>query len=274
MKIIKKISLKNIIIILLFSILLVYGKAKLQYKGSTEYFLANTYSYAGFENGKNLTISQRLKREATKCGKDYAFSDWTFEKEAQVYRNNNIWGCTAEYYKAKEICPMNLKTYNDAYTQNYDLPLEWFNDLLSKSTNQRMGAKVFGCNLEKDSSTCSFIENNTFLRFQLFCSIMGAYYPDECDDLIAKKARTPQFVSDEEGNLTKVQKTEEQIVEDYIRNVVKTRSPIKNIKFVVVKEKDPKFLRAFIFTDLSNSNTKCEGDIGANILINIVKDLQ
>ena len=262
---------KLIIIIVIASFVICYSRTNLRNSGSISFLFNNEiYQYSGDGiNNLPMTISDRIKKEVEKCGIGYAISDWTFEKDVEIYRNNSIWGCTAEFYKEdNDICPMNLKIYNSAYNQNYNLPKEWFYDLLKKSSNKD-DPHIYGCSIE-NLENCQFIKENNFFRYQLFCSIMNSISPTECNQILQDKLKTPQFLKDNSGNLTEIRKTNKEITEEFINNIVRTRSPIKNFRFAVIKEKDERFLRVFIITDLSNNNYKCEKNAMDLKLISII----
>jgi len=97
--------------------------------------------------------------------------------------------------------------------------------------------------------------------------------PVKCEEIIDEMARKPAY-TDIEGELVEIKRSVKNAREHYINQIVSTRNPIRNLKFVIIKEKDPRFLRAFILTDLDDNNTRCEGNKGSLKLISFVNSLE
>jgi len=128
---------KGIIIVILASLIIATTKANLKNNSSLAYSVSDIYRFAGIDkNGKKMTIANRVKKEADDCLDGYAFSSWSFEKEAQLYRNDTIYGCTGAVYGRDNKCleSENLKTKNNAYLGNYVLEDGWFDDLSLKAS--------------------------------------------------------------------------------------------------------------------------------------------
>lgn len=266
---------KNIVIIIITALVICFLRSNLKNSSSLAFSLSNEiYQFTVDKLGKKTTIASRVKEEASKCGVGYAISDWTFEKEAEIYRNNTIYGCTAELYGKKNNChePVNLKLLNNAYNSNYVLENGWWQDLYSVSSTKE-SPKIFDCNFKNGKSSCENIEKYGFFKFQIFCSIQGTMNPVKCEEIIDEAIRKPNYV-EIDGETVEIKKSIRQAREEYIDNIVKNRNPIKNIKFVIIREKDDRFLRALILTDLSDQNRDCEGNIGILRLIEFANDLQ
>lgn len=265
---------KNIALIAFSVFLICVLRGNLKNGTSLAFSLSNEIYQFSVKNGKKMTIASRVKEEAEACGSGYAVSDWTFEKEAEIYRNNTIYGCTAEIYGKKHNCaePMNLKLLNNAYNNNYILERNWWDDLYAVSSTSQ-SPKVFDCDFVNGKSSCENIDKYGFFKFQIFCSIQGTVNPVKCEEIIEEAIRKPTYV-EIDNEIVEIKKNRKQAREEYIDNIVKSRNPIKNIKFVILREKDDRFLRALILTDLSDQNRDCDGHIGTLRLIEFANDLQ
>lgn len=266
---------KGIIIVILASLIIAVAKANFKNNTSLAYSISNDiYRFAGVDkNGKKMTIANRVKKEADECLDGYAFSSWSFEKEAQLYRNDTIYGCTGSAYGRDNKCleSENLKTKNNAYLGNYVLEDGWFDDLLLKASSIE-SPKVYECDFT-NGKMCPEVEKYGFFKFQIFCSIQGVMNPVKCEEIIDEMIRKPAY-AEVDGELVEIKRSTREIREHYINQIVSTRNPIRNLKFVIVKEKDPRFLRALILTDLDDNNTRCEGNKGALKLISFVNSLE
>ena len=121
---------KNLAIIVIATLVISVAKSNLKNGTSLAYSLSNEiYQFAGYDKiGNKLSIAQRVKQEADYCKDGYVVSDWTFEKEAQLYRSNTIYGCPSKIYsKNSTKCEksVNIKTLNNAYNGNYILEESW-----------------------------------------------------------------------------------------------------------------------------------------------------
>jgi len=268
-------NFKGILIVVIASLLIAIAKANFKHTKSIAYAISNDlYKFAGVDiYGKKMTIANRIKKEADDCLDGYAFSSWSFERDAQIYRNDTIYGCTGAVYGDNRACyeSENLKTKNNAYVGNYVLEDGWFEDLLLKSSDIK-SPKVFECNF-KDGKICPEIEKVEFFKFQIFCSIQGTMNPVRCEEIIDNMVRRNRYV-EVDGDLVEVKMSPKEAREHYINQIVNTRNPIKNLKFIIVKEKDPRFLRAIILTDMSDSNMRCDGNLGSLRLISFVNSLE
>jgi len=266
---------KGIAIVIFASLIIAVSKGNFKNNSSLAYSLSNNiYRFAGVDaTGKPMTIASRVKKEADSCLSGYAVSTWTFEKEAQIYRNDTIYGCTGSVYGKDNNCleAVNLKTVNNAYLGNYSLETGWFEDLILKSS-PKDDPKVFECDFTKDKK-CPEIEKSGFFKFQIFCSIQGTMNPVKCEEIIDEIVKSSSYteIGDE---LLEIKRSVKDMKEHYINQIVYTRNPIKNLKFVIVKEKDPRFLKAIILTDMDDKNSNCDGNIGTLKLISFANSLQ
>jgi hypothetical protein len=154
---------------------------------------------------------------------------------------------------------------------NYVLEDGWFEDLMLKSSTKD-APKVYECDFEKNKK-CPEIEKTEFFKFQIFCSIQGTINPVKCEEIINEFARKSNYAQIDD-DLVEIKRSSKEAREHYINQIVYTRNPIKNLKFVIVKEKDPRFLKAIMLTDMDNNNKNCDGNIGTLKLISFVNDLQ
>ncbi len=267
---------KNLAIIIVATFIISVAKANLKNGTSLAYSLSNEiYQFAGHDKLDNkLTIAQRVKQEADYCKDGYVVSDWTFEKEAQLYRSNTIYGCPSNIYdKHSTKCEhaVNIKTLNNAYNGNYILEDSWWQDLyLLSSTKEH--PKLYECNFN-DGEICPEIAKYWFFKFQIFCSIQGVSNPIKCEEIIEEAIRKPKYI-EYNNELVEVKRSLKQAREDYINQIVKNRNPIINLKFIIIREKDDRFLRAIMMTDLSDENSICEGNIGKLRLLKFAEELE
>lgn len=270
-----KANWKGVVIVLLASLIIAVVKANFENSNSLAYSISSDiYRFAGFDaKGEKMTIAKRVKKEADECLGGYAVSTWTFEKEAQIYRNDTIYGCTGGAYGKQNDCfeAINLKTMNSAYLGNYVLEDGWFEDLMLKSSTKD-APKVYECDFTKDKK-CNDIETNGFFKFQIFCSIQGTTNPVKCEEIIDEFVRKPSYaqIGDE---LLEVKRSNKEAREHYINQIVYTRNPIQNLKFVVIREKDPRFLKGILLTDMDNGNKNCDGNKGTLRLISFANSLE
>ena len=266
---------KGIAIVLIASFIIAVSKANFKNSNSLAYSFSNQiYRFAGVDaKGEKMTIASRVKKEADECLGGYAISTWTFEKEAQLYRNDTIYGCTGSAYGRESDCfeSVNLKTINNAYAGNYALEDGWFEDLILKSSSKD-APKVYECDFAKDKK-CPEIEKTEFFKFQIFCSIQGTMNPVKCEEIIDNFIRRPVY-AEVDNDLVEIKRSRKEAREYYINQIVYTRNPIKNLKFVIVKEKDPRFLKAIMLTDMDDRNSNCDGKKGIAKLISFANSLE
>jgi len=270
-----KTNWKGVAIVLVASLIIAIAKSNFKNNSSLAYSLSSDiYRFAGFDaKGDRMTIAKRVKKEADECLGGYAVSSWTFEKEAQIYRNDTIFGCTGSAYGKEEDCfeAVNLKTVNSAYAGNYVLEDGWFEDLMLKSS-PKDAPKVYECDFTSDKK-CPEIQKAGFFKFQIFCSIQGTMNPVKCEEIIDEMARKPSYTQIDD-DLVEIKRSIKETREHFINQIVYTRNPIKNLKFVIVKEKDPRFLKAIILTDMDNNNKNCDGNKGTLKLISFANSLE
>jgi len=266
---------KGITIVLIASLVIAVSKANFKNSNSLAYSISNDiYRFAGFDaKGEKMTIPRRVKKEADECLGGYAVSTWTFEKEAQIYRNDTIYGCTGIVYGKDNNCfeAINLKTVNNAYTGNYVLEEGWYEDLILKSSSKD-APKVYECDFTNNKK-CPEIEKSGFFKFQIFCSIQGTMNPVKCEQIIDEFARKPAYAQVDD-DLIEIKRSAKDAREHYINQIVYTRNPIKNLKFIIIKEKDPRFLKAILLTDMDNNNKNCDGNKGTLRLISFANSLE
>jgi hypothetical protein len=266
---------KGIAIVFIASLIIAVSKANFKNSNSLAYSISSDiYRFAGVDaKGDKMTIASRVKKEADECLGGYAISTWTFEKEAQIYRNDTIYGCTGSAYGKENDCleATNLKTVNNAYTGNYVLEEGWFEDLILKSSTKD-APKIYECDFEKNEK-CPEIEKTEFFKFQIFCSIQGTMNPVKCEEIIDNFIRKPAYAQVED-DLVEIKRSTKEAREHYINQIVYTRNPIKNLKFVIIKEKDPRFLKAIMLSDMDNNNKNCDGNKGTLRLISFANSLQ
>jgi hypothetical protein len=224
------------------------------------------YKEYGFNS--HLSTTKRFIKEAKDCGEGFTFSEWLFDAESQEYHNLLIYGCNSKYYKFKKECPINLKTLNPSYNENYYLPTEWLDNLKKLASNKNEPI-VFSCNFDNKSS-CIFLKQEGFFRHQIACSILGANTPSKCKNILREVAKKPFYTEDKNSNLLKVFKNPEDQQKAFIDNLIANRNPLKSIQFIVLNEGN--FLRMLILTNISQKNKKCSGVLGETKLINIAKD--
>ena len=106
-----KTNWKGIAIVIFASLIIAMAKANFKNNSSLAYSISsNIYRFAGVDKtGQKMTIANRVKKEADECLDGYAFSSWSFEKEAQIFRNDTIYGCTGKIYGNNKTKPISIK---------------------------------------------------------------------------------------------------------------------------------------------------------------------
>ena len=87
--------------------------------------------------------------------------------------------------------------------------------------------------------------------------------------IIDEFIRKPAYAQVDD-DLVEIKRSNKEAREHYINQIVYTRNPIKNLKFVIVKEKDPRFLKAIMLTDMDNNNKNCDGILNFECIGNVI----